>query len=65
MSNHPSRAWRRVMHDAADTYIAHNTMTDGGPKLVTPDQLRQLLIEAYTAGYTEGRASRARTNDPR
>lgn len=64
MSNHPSRAWRRVMNNAATAYLGRCRWPEGGIQALTPDQLRSLLLDAYSTGYVEGRASRAPRHDP-
>lgn len=64
MTNHPNRNWRRVMTDAATAYLGRYRWPEGGIQALTPDQLRQLLLDAYLTGYTEGRASRAVRHDP-
>jgi hypothetical protein len=45
------------MHAAADAYLARYRWPDGGVQAMTPDQLRELLRDAYVAGYAEGRGA--------
>lgn len=59
-NNHPNRNWRRTMRAASDAYLARYRWPDGGVHMMTPEQLRGLIDEAYQAGYTEGRASAQR-----
>lgn len=58
MSNHPNRNWRRVMHAAADAYVSRYQWPDGGMQAMPVEQLRELLAEAYRAGYEAGRQAR-------
>lgn len=58
MSNHPNRNWRRVMHDAALVFLNRYRWPTDGAQMMTPEHLRELLREAYTAGYAAGRESR-------
>lgn len=57
MTNHPNRNWRRVMHDAALVFLDRYRWPDGGVQMMTADQLRDLMRDAYTAGYAAGRES--------
>lgn len=69
MTAHPSRNWRRVMHSAADAHLERYPWHDGGAYMMTPEQLREALKNAYVAGYTDGRVAgqlagpRAKKND--
>ena len=57
MTAHPNRNWRRVMHDAALAFLDRYRWPADGVQVMTPDQLRELLREAYTTGYMAGRDS--------
>ena len=55
MANHPNRNWRRVMHTAAEEYLARYRWPEGsGLHAMTPEQLREVLREAHKAGYLAG-----------
>ena len=58
MPNHPGRNWRRVMHAAALVFLDRYRWPADGVQVMAPEQLRELLREAYTTGYTAGRDSR-------
>lgn len=47
------------MHAAADAYLTRYRWPDGGVQAMTPEQLRELLREAYLAGYRECRDGRS------
>lgn len=55
-NNHPNRNWRARMRAACDQWLSlwdwRGTM---GARLLTDDELRELLRQAYAAGYTDGR----------
>ena len=56
-NNHPNRNWRRAMRSAADAHLARYRWPDGGVQVMTPDQLHQLVRDAFDAGYAAGRLS--------
>lgn len=47
------------MHAAASVFLDRYRWPNGGVQVMTPEQLRDLLHEAYTTGYAAGRESRA------
>lgn len=65
MTNHPQRNWRRVMHEAASEFLARYRWPDGGVQVMTPEQLRELLLTAYTTAYTTGYAAGRDSRPPR
>ncbi len=56
-NNHPNRNWRCTMRAASDAFLSRYRWPAGGVHMMTPEQLRGLIADAYQAGYTEGRAS--------
>lgn len=45
------------MHSAADAHLERYPWHDGGAYMMTPQQLREALKNAYVAGYTDGRVA--------
>ena len=56
MPNHPNRNWRRLMHEACAAWLARWQWPDGAGVL-TAEQLRDVMGQAYRAGYEDGRTS--------
>lgn len=46
------------MHDAATVHVLRYAWPEGGAQVLTPEQLRKLIRDAYIDGYTAGRESR-------
>lgn len=61
MTNHPNRAWRTKMRHACAEWLARWNWPADGVSMLTADQLRDLMSQAYQAGYTDGRQSTPRS----
>ena len=57
MTNHPNRNWRTRMHAECSGWLVRWDLPADGASLLTPDQLRDLMRQAYLAGYGDGRIS--------
>lgn len=59
MANHPSRGWRSRMRHACLIWLcrAPGPPPDAVAGLVSIDELRQIRVATYEAGYTDGRES--------
>ena len=58
MTNHPNRSWRSRMRHACAKWMARWRWPVDGAGVLTPDQLRDLMGQAYCAGYSDGRDSK-------
>lgn len=53
MTNHPNRNWRAAMQRRCAEFLARLDWPANGIGMLTADQLRDLMAQAYRAGYTE------------
>lgn len=57
-NNHPNRNWRARMDAACEAFLDRwrwPAQTSVG--VLSPDELRAVMAQAYEAGYTDGRQS--------
>ena len=57
MADHAKRNWQRLAHDRCDQWLLRWRWLEGGAQLLTIEQLRKILSEAYIQGYRDGRGS--------
>ena len=55
MANHPNRGWRSRMRAACGQWMLRLIWPTDGVGMLTPDQMRDLMREAYYGGYEDGR----------
>ena len=58
MTDHAKRNWQRLAHDRCDQWLLRWRWPEGGTQLLTIDQLRKIMREAYMLGYRDGRGSK-------
>jgi predicted DNA-binding protein (MmcQ/YjbR family) len=59
MTNHPSRSWRQRAHAAAADWLARWRWEPlAEARLMTDEQLRDVMERSYLAGYEAGRKDR-------
>ena len=59
MSDHKSRNWQRLAHARCDQWLLRwRWPGEPGQRLLSDDELRELLRAAYTGGYRDGRDSK-------